>query len=85
MNVLTNLETNNKSKEIDEGNFIENLYNKKVTVKLIDYTVIEGILLSIDGIMNLVLEKGVEITDNNKLNLGSVFIRGSNVAYISCC
>ncbi|GMG40504.1 unnamed protein product [Ambrosiozyma monospora] len=64
--------------------FLSNILHSPVTVKLTHATEYRGVLSSIDGYMNVVLENASEIVDNNEVSTYSeVFLRGNNVLYIS--
>lgn len=65
--------------------YIESLIGKKVSIILTDYTIYIGVLLSIDGLMNLALESCVIYDMENRLleSLNETFIRGNNILTIS--
>lgn len=65
--------------------YIESLIGQKVSIILTDYTIYIGILLSIDGLMNLALESCVIYDMENKVleSLNETFIRGNNILTIS--
>lgn len=64
--------------------FVSQLIAKQVKVTLHNDFVYEGILKSIDGFMNIVLESADEITLGKKVRTyNEVFIRGNNVMAIT--
>ncbi|KAI3380531.1 hypothetical protein SNEBB_010542 [Seison nebaliae] len=72
------------TKKQTPGDFLRRLKGKPVVVKLhsgIDY---RGILLALDGYMNIVLEESEEYNDGRMtFKHGDIFLRGNNVLYIS--
>ncbi|EAS31554.3 U6 snRNA-associated Sm-like protein LSm6 [Coccidioides immitis RS] len=68
----------------DPSAFLSGITGASVTVKLNSGVVYKGELQSIDGYMNIALEKTQEFV-NGKLrkSYGDVFVRGNNVLYIS--
>ena len=64
--------------------FLQNLLGRPVVVKLnsgVDY---RGVLVCLDGYMNIALEQTEEyINGQLKNKYGDAFIRGNNVLYIS--
>ncbi|KAI1929582.1 U4/U6-U5 snRNP complex subunit lsm6 [Ophidiomyces ophidiicola] len=68
----------------DPSAFLSAITGASVTVKLNSGVVYKGELQSIDGYMNIALEKTTEHV-NGKLrkSYGDVFVRGNNVLYIS--
>lgn len=66
------------------GKFLSGLTHSPVVVKLNNGVEYHGLLNSIDGFMNIVLEDSEEFVDNVKIkDYGEVFLRGNNVLYIS--
>ncbi|MEM3892762.1 MAG: U6 snRNA-associated Sm-like protein LSm6 [Thermofilum sp.] len=65
--------------------YIRRANGKNILVKLKDGTEYIGRLRFLDRSMNLLLDEAKEVSDTNKLlaNLGTVFIRGSNLLYVS--
>lgn len=65
--------------------YIRRANGKNILVKLKDGTEYIGRLRLLDRSMNIVLDDAKEVSETNKLlaNLGTVFIRGSNLLYIS--
>lgn len=65
--------------------YIRRANGKNILVKLKDGTEYIGRLRFLDRSMNLVLDEVKEVSETNKLlaNLGTVFIRGSNLLYVS--
>eukprot|EP00892_Ulva_mutabilis_P011571 jgi/Ulvmu1/8787/UM048_0042.1 len=66
------------------GEFLKEIQNKPVVVKLnsgVDY---RGVLVAIDGYMNIAMEQTEEFVEGQlKNNYGDAFIRGNNVLHIS--
>lgn len=68
----------------DPSGFLGQIIGSSVTVKLNSGVVYRGELQSIDGYMNLALEKCEEHIDGvKKRTYGDAFVRGNNVMYIS--
>jgi len=68
----------------DPSGFLSEIIGSSVTVKLNSGVVYKGELQSIDGYMNLALEKCEEHVDGVKRrSYGDAFVRGNNVMYIS--
>lgn len=66
-------------------NFYEKFINTLVSIKCTDGCTINGKTLSIDGYLNIALEKA-SIYDHGidtPLELSTVFIRGSNIEYVA--
>lgn len=65
--------------------YIRRANGRNILVKLKDGSEYIGRLKLLDYSMNLILEEAKEITETNKVlaNIGTVFIRGSNLLYIS--
>ncbi|MCJ1351559.1 MAG: U4/U6-U5 snRNP complex subunit lsm6 [Icmadophila ericetorum] len=68
----------------DPSGFLSEIIGAPVTVKLNSGVVYKGELQSVDGYMNIALEKTEEYV-NGKLRrkYGDAFVRGNNVMYIS--
>lgn len=66
------------------SHFIHQIHGRPVVVKLnsgVDY---RGVLLCLDGYMNVALEQTEEYVNGEfKNKFGDAFIRGNNVLYIS--
>lgn len=72
------------SKRQNPGEFLKNITNKPVLVKLLSGIDYRGILTCLDGYMNIVLEQAEEYSNGELKNkYGDTFIRGNNVLYIS--
>merc|ERR1711939_1073290 len=68
----------------DPSGFLSEIIGSSVTVKLNSGVVYKGELQSIDGYINLALEKCEEHVDGVKRrSYGDAFVRGNNVMYIS--
>ncbi|KAJ5615413.1 hypothetical protein N7537_000527 [Penicillium hordei] len=80
----TNMENAPTSEGKDPSVFLSEIIGAPVIVKLNSGVVYKGELQSVDGYMNIALEKTEEYV-NGKLrrNYGDAFVRGNNVLYIS--
>ncbi|KAG8674510.1 U4/U6-U5 snRNP complex subunit lsm6 [Fusarium poae] len=68
----------------DPSSFLGNIIGNPVTVKLNSGVVYKGELQSVDGYMNIALEKTAEYVNGEKRReYGDAFVRGNNVMYIS--
>ncbi|KAH8676774.1 U6 snRNA-associated Sm-like protein LSm6 [Tricladium varicosporioides] len=70
----------------DPSGFLSEIIGSQVTVKLNSgvLTVVAGELQSVDGYMNIALEKTEEhVNGVKKRSYGDAFVRGNNVMYIS--
>lgn len=68
----------------DPASFLSSIIGAPVTVKLNSGVVYKGELQSVDGYMNIALEKCQEFVDGQlRRNYGDAFVRGNNVLYIS--
>ncbi|KAK3330288.1 U6 snRNA-associated Sm-like protein LSm6 [Apodospora peruviana] len=68
----------------DPASFLAGIIGSPVTVKLNSGVVYKGELQSVDGYMNIALEKTEEYVDGaKKRSYGDAFVRGNNVMYIS--
>ncbi|KAK6071234.1 u6 snrna-associated sm-like protein lsm6 [Seiridium cupressi] len=68
----------------DPSGFLSELHGNPVTVKLNSGVVYKGELQSVDGYMNIALEKTEEYVNGVKRRTyGDAFVRGNNVMYIS--
>ncbi|KAJ5774651.1 hypothetical protein N7457_009547 [Penicillium paradoxum] len=78
------MENGPSSEGKDPSVFLSEIIGAPVIVKLNSGVVYKGELQSVDGYMNIALEKTEEFV-NGKLrrNYGDAFIRGNNVLYIS--
>ncbi len=58
--------------------------NKQIRVQLKDGTRIQGVLLSLDEYMNLLLKDAVELDakNNPKVKWGLVLVRGNNILWV---
>ncbi len=65
--------------------YIRRANGKNVLVKLKDGSEYIGRLKFLDYSMNIILEEAKEISETSKVlaNIGTVFIRGSNLLYVS--
>ncbi|PLB47003.1 U6 snRNA-associated Sm-like protein LSm6 [Aspergillus steynii IBT 23096] len=78
------MENGTSSEGRDPSTFLGEIIGAPVTVKLNSGVVYKGELQSVDGYMNIALEKSEEYV-NGKLRrvYGDAFVRGNNVLYIS--
>ncbi|KAL0469225.1 hypothetical protein QR685DRAFT_530088 [Neurospora intermedia] len=68
----------------DPSGFLGEIIGNPVTVKLNSGVVYKGELQSVDGYMNIALEKTEEFINGVKTrSYGDAFVRGNNVMYIS--
>jgi U6 snRNA-associated Sm-like protein LSm6 len=68
----------------DPSSFLSDIIGNPVTVKLNSGVVYKGELQSVDGYMNIALEKTEEFVNGTKRrDYGDAFVRGNNVMYIS--
>ncbi|KAI6085457.1 U6 snRNA-associated Sm-like protein LSm6 [Hypoxylon rubiginosum] len=68
----------------DPSGFLSDIIGNAVTVKLNSGVVYRGELQSVDGYMNIALEKTEEYVNGVKRRTyGDAFVRGNNVMYIS--
>ncbi|KAK6197868.1 putative U6 snRNA-associated Sm-like protein Lsm6 [Scheffersomyces amazonensis] len=65
----------------DPSHFLSNIIGSSVTVKLHNGVKYAGVLQSIDGFMNVVLQNGTEVAGESSRTYGDVFIRGNNGMY----
>ncbi|KHO00079.1 U6 snRNA-associated protein LSm6 [Metarhizium album ARSEF 1941] len=68
----------------DPSSFLSDIIGNPVIVKLNSGVVYKGELQSVDGYMNIALEKTEEYVNGKKRrDYGDAFVRGNNVMYIS--
>jgi len=68
----------------DPSGFLSEIIGNPVTVKLNSGLVYRGELQSVDGYMNIALEKCDEYVGGTKRrSYGDAFVRGNNVMYIA--
>ncbi|KAL2007133.1 hypothetical protein VTN00DRAFT_8571 [Thermoascus crustaceus] len=68
----------------DPSAFLTEIIGAPVTVKLNSGVVYKGELQSVDGYMNIALEKTEEYVNGRlRRSYGDAFVRGNNVLYIS--
>ncbi|KAI9745470.1 MAG: U4/U6-U5 snRNP complex subunit lsm6 [Claussenomyces sp. TS43310] len=68
----------------DPSSFLTEIIGNPVTVKLNSGVIYKGELQSVDGYMNIALEKCEEhVNGTKKKSYGDAFVRGNNVMYIS--
>ncbi|KAH1841079.1 U4/U6-U5 snRNP complex subunit lsm6 [Aspergillus fumigatus] len=78
------MENSSSSEGRDPSAFLGEIIGAPVTVKLNSGVVYKGELQSVDGYMNIALERSEEFVDGKlKRSYGDAFIRGNNVLYIS--
>ncbi|EMD61904.1 hypothetical protein COCSADRAFT_173298 [Bipolaris sorokiniana ND90Pr] len=67
----------------DPSGFLSEIIGAPVTVKLNSGIIYKGDLQSVDGYMNIALERCKEVSDGKVTrNWGDAFVRGNNVTYI---
>ncbi|KAG6014861.1 U4/U6-U5 snRNP complex subunit lsm6 [Claviceps lovelessii] len=68
----------------DPSSFLSDIIGNPVIVKLNSGVIYKGELQSVDGYMNIALEKTEEYVNGMKRrDYGDAFVRGNNVMYIS--
>nr|A1DM27.2 RecName: Full=U6 snRNA-associated Sm-like protein LSm6 [Aspergillus fischeri NRRL 181] len=78
------MENGASSEGRDPSAFLGEIIGAPVTVKLNSGVVYRGELQSVDGYMNIALERSEEFVDGKlRRSYGDAFIRGNNVLYIS--
>ncbi|VEU22857.1 DEKNAAC103943 [Brettanomyces naardenensis] len=66
------------------SNFLSDITNSSVIVKLNNGFEYHGVLSSIDGFMNIVLENSIEMVGSKEIRkYNELFVRGNNVMYIA--
>lgn len=67
----------------DPSGFLSEIIGAPVTVKLNSGIIYKGELQSVDGYMNIALERCREVSEGRVTrNWGDAFVRGNNVTYI---
>ncbi|KAJ5996533.1 hypothetical protein N7499_007149 [Penicillium canescens] len=78
------MENGPSSEGKDPSAFLSEIIGAPVIVKLNSGVVYKGELQSVDGYMNIALEKTEEYVNGHlRRNYGDAFVRGNNVLYIS--
>ncbi|KAI4206253.1 MAG: hypothetical protein LQ346_001224 [Caloplaca aetnensis] len=78
------MENGSGSEGRDPSAFLSETIGAPVTVKLNSGVVYKGELQSVDGYMNIALEKTEEYVNGRlRRSYGDAFVRGNNVMYIS--
>ena len=62
---------------------LNNAKGKRVLIKLKKGTEISGILQAMDLHLNMWLENAEQISDEKKIKLGTLLVRGDNIIYVS--
>lgn len=62
---------------------LNNAKGKRVLIKLKKGTEISGILHAMDLHLNMWLEGAEQITEDKKIKLGTILVRGDNILYVS--
>jgi U6 snRNA-associated Sm-like protein LSm6 len=76
-------ESERRERPGDPSQFLSGILDSQVKVKLNSGLVYEGHMKSIDGYMNIALERVREIAEGRVQNeFGDLFVRGNNVLYI---
>lgn len=70
---------------METPSFYEKFINKCVSVKCSDGSIVHGKTLSIDGYLNMAIEKAsiYENVDDLPVELATLFLKGSNIEYIA--
>ena len=72
------------SKKSNPADFLKQILGKVVSIKLHNGAEYVGVLASLDGTMNIILEHAEEFEGGELKNkYGIIFLRGNNVYYIS--
>ncbi|KAH8693508.1 putative U6 snRNA-associated Sm-like protein LSm6 [Talaromyces proteolyticus] len=78
------MENGASSEGKDPSTFLSEIIGSPVIVKLNSGVVYQGELQSVDGYMNIALEKTDEYVNGQlRRSYGDAFVRGNNVLYIS--
>ncbi|CEJ54568.1 U6 snRNA-associated Sm-like protein LSm6 [Penicillium cataractarum] len=78
------MENGASSEGKDPSAFLSEIIGAPVIVKLNSGVVYKGELQSVDGYMNIALEKTEEyVNGKHRRSYGDAFVRGNNVLYIS--
>jgi len=78
------MENGANSGSSDPSSFLTETIGAPVKVKLNSSVEYRGYLMSVDGYMNISLEKTEEYVDGKlRRSYGEAFVRGNNVLYIS--
>jgi U6 snRNA-associated Sm-like protein LSm6 len=73
------MENHNSTDPKDPASFLSSIIGVPVTVKLNSGVVYKGELQSVDGYMNIALEKCTEyVNGQQRRNYGDAFVRGNN-------
>ncbi|EXJ79273.1 U6 snRNA-associated Sm-like protein LSm6 [Capronia epimyces CBS 606.96] len=73
------MENHNANDSKDPASFLSSIIGVPVTVKLNSGVVYKGELQSVDGYMNIALEKCTEFVNGQlRRNYGDAFVRGNN-------
>lgn len=62
---------------------LNNAKGKRVLIKLKRGTEIAGVLQAMDLHLNMWLENAEQISDDKKVKLGTLLVRGDNIIYVS--
>lgn len=62
---------------------LNNAKGKRVLIKLKKGPEISGILQAMDLHLNMWLENAEQISEDNKVKLGTILIRGDNILFVS--
>ncbi len=62
---------------------LNNAKGRRVLIKLKKDTEISGILQAMDLHLNMWLENAEQITEDKKIMLGTILVRGDNILYVS--
>jgi small nuclear ribonucleoprotein len=62
---------------------LNNAKGKRVLIRLKKGEQISGLLQALDLHLNMWLEDAEQVTDENKVKLGTLLVRGDNIIYVS--
>ena len=62
---------------------LNNAKGKRVLIRLKKGSEISGILQAMDLHLNMWLENAERVTDEDKIKLGTILVRGDNILYVS--
>jgi U6 snRNA-associated Sm-like protein LSm6 len=76
--------TGSSSSQRSPSNFLKSVLGRPIRVKLNSGTEYRGVLVCLDGYMNIAMEQTEEYIDGQlKAKYGDCFVRGNNVLFIS--
>ena len=78
---VTKYRNQGRSSEIVKA--LNQYIDQVILIKLKNKKIIQGKLRSYDEHMNLILKSAEDITDEKKINLDDIILRGSNIVLVS--